>query len=116
MYLPTLVSQAAALASIQEHLSEKSKPHVRKFTAPKTENKVGNSNDLWKARQLKEFRRANNLYFKCGDKYSRGHTCAITIAALNVMETTADGGEFLFAPQFCMMQSEGFLSLHTLFG
>jgi hypothetical protein len=124
MYLPTSVSQAATLASIHEHLNEKSKPHVRKFTAPKTENKDGPSTDLWKARQLKEFRRANNLCFKCGDKYFPGHTCAVTTCALNVMETTVDGGEFLSdemlnsleGPQFCMTQGEGFLSLNALSG
>jgi hypothetical protein len=124
MHLSSSVSQLATLASIQEHLSEKSKPHGRKFIAPKVENKTRNSNDLWKARQLKEFRRANNLCFICGDKYSLGHTCAVTTGALNMMETTADGGEFLCdeilnsleAPQFCMMQSEGFLSLHALSG
>jgi hypothetical protein len=67
MYLPTSVSQATTLAAIQEHLSVQSKPHTKEFTVPRIENKVASSNDQWKARQLKEFRRANNLCFKCGD-------------------------------------------------
>jgi hypothetical protein len=67
------------------------------------------SSELWKARQLKEYRRANNLYFKCGEKYSLAHTC--------------DGGGLLSddmlsaleLPQFHMMQDECFLSLHGMF-
>lgn len=32
--------------------------------------------DIWKAKQLKEFCRANGLCYRCGDKYTAGHTCA----------------------------------------
>lgn len=32
--------------------------------------------ELWKAQQLKEYRRAQGLCFKCGDKYTPGHVCS----------------------------------------
>ena len=31
--------------------------------------------ELWKARQLKEYRRANGLCYSCGDKFLPGHIC-----------------------------------------
>lgn len=31
--------------------------------------------ELWKARQLKEYRRANGLCYGCGEKYIPGHAC-----------------------------------------
>jgi uncharacterized OB-fold protein len=31
--------------------------------------------DMWKAKQLKEYRRANGLCYKCGEKYAPGHQC-----------------------------------------
>jgi hypothetical protein len=33
------------------------------------------SGDLWKDRQLHDYRRANNLCFKCGEKYDPTHQC-----------------------------------------
>jgi hypothetical protein len=80
---------------------------------------------LWKARQLKEYRRSNNLWFKRGDKYSPGHTCVAPSAAINMIENISlDGGAFLSdevlnameEPQFCALQGEASLSLHALFG
>lgn len=35
--------------------------------------------DMWKAKQLKEYRRANGLCYKCGEKYMPGHKCRTTI-------------------------------------
>ena len=34
------------------------------------------SDDYTRERQLRDYRRANNLCFKCGDRYSREHRCA----------------------------------------
>jgi hypothetical protein len=43
--------------------------------------------DLWKDRQLRDYRRANGLCFKCGEKYDPTHVCGQKQAAtLNVME------------------------------
>jgi hypothetical protein len=126
MHLPNSVSQAATLASVQEHLNEKIKPVSRKFHAPRGEGKGAmNSSDLWKARQLKEYRRANNLCFKCGDKYTPNHTCNTPATAIHLMEhNSADGGTFLSEDilevleqsQFHMLQEDGYLSLHALSG
>ena len=42
----------------------------------KTENKSSlATGDLWKAKQLKEYRRANGLCYKCGEKFAPGHMC-----------------------------------------
>jgi hypothetical protein len=72
MHLPDTVAQAAILAVVQEHLNEKPKHFTKKYNVVKSDTKSsGVSTDLWKARQLKEFRRTNNLYFKCGEKNSR---------------------------------------------
>jgi hypothetical protein len=54
-------------------------------------NAAANS-DMWKAKQLKEYRRMNNLCFKHGDKYSPSHTCATPTASLHMMEQSAEDG------------------------
>jgi hypothetical protein len=36
--------------------------------------KLGNG-DFWKDRQLRDYRRANNLCFRCGEKYDPAHQC-----------------------------------------
>jgi hypothetical protein len=33
------------------------------------------SGDMWRERQLRDYRRANNLYFCCGDKFDPQHQC-----------------------------------------
>jgi hypothetical protein len=97
MHLPKIVSQAATLAEIQDHLSGKIKHQPRKFPTHKSDNKPSFSNtEVWKARQLKEYRRVNNLCFKCGDKYTPTHTCATANATLNALDQqTFDGGGFM---------------------
>lgn len=46
--------------------------------------------ELWKAQQLKEYRRAQGLCFKCGDKYAPGHVCVkpdtVQLQALEVQQ------------------------------
>jgi hypothetical protein len=126
MHLPTLVVQAATLTAILEHLNDKQKPHPKKFTSTRSDSKGSfNASELWKARQLRKYRRANNLCFKCGEKYSPSHSCATSTPTLNVMEKVAvDGGEFLpnelldalDSPNIHLMQEEGFLSLNAMSG
>jgi ribosomal protein L32 len=71
------ISQAATLAAVQEHISSKFRNQQKKSFLPKTESKgTFTTIDLWKARQLKEYRRANHLCFKCGEKYTQAHKCA----------------------------------------
>nr|XP_051201072.1 uncharacterized protein LOC127314607 [Lolium perenne] len=86
---PTSITRAAALARIQEEESEhhrpKARPAVPTKHPPTTVNdnttqrvewpKKQGADDFNRERQLRDFRRANNLCFKCGDKYSKEHQC-----------------------------------------
>jgi hypothetical protein len=65
MHLPDTVSQVASLAVIQEQLADRPKHYQKKFApATKADNKSAYpSSELWKARQLKEYRRLHNLCF-----------------------------------------------------
>jgi ribosomal protein L32 len=85
------------LAAILEHLNDKEKHTPKKYSSTRSDSKGSfSASELWKARQLREYRRANNLCFKCGEKYSPSHSCATSAPTLNVMEKVAvDGGEFL---------------------
>jgi hypothetical protein len=48
--------------------------------------------DIWKARQLKEYRRANGECYGCGEKYIPGHICASRQATqIKAIETEVDG-------------------------
>jgi hypothetical protein len=91
------VSQAATLAAIQEHLSHRPKLQQKWFAGFRPEPKLPMANtELWKARQLKDYRRIHNICFKCGEKYSPTHTCSAPAGNLNMMENSAaDGGGFL---------------------
>jgi hypothetical protein len=80
---------------------------------------------VWKARQLKEFRRANNLCFKCEEKYTPAHKCSNPAGTINLIDETAmDGGTFLSdeilealeTPQMFLMEDDCYLSLHALSG
>lgn len=88
---PTSITRAASLARIQEEESEhtrpRSRPNVPTKHPPPTQTiataavprlewtKKANTDDFQRERQLRDFRRANNLCFKCGDKYSKEHQC-----------------------------------------
>jgi hypothetical protein len=84
------------------------------------------SSDLWKAKQLKKFKRANNLCFKCGEKYFPSHTCTgSNTSAINLMDNTdVDGGSFLSnemleeleTPHLNLLQIYSFHSLHAMSG
>jgi ribosomal protein L32 len=77
MHLPSTVAQAATLAAVQEHLLDKPKVYHRRYTAPRLDSKAAAvTTDLWKAKQLKEYRRAHNLCFKCeGQVYFCSYLC-----------------------------------------
>jgi hypothetical protein len=86
---PPSITRAAALARIQEEDDEHHRPKARPAVPTKhpTATMSGNStqrlewpkkqgaDDFNRERQLRDFRRANNLCFKCGDKYSKEHQC-----------------------------------------
>lgn len=87
---PTSITRAASLARIQEEETEHHRPRarlpaptkhptVRQLPAPAAARadwprKQGND-DFNRERQLRDFRRANGLCFKCGDKFSKEHQC-----------------------------------------
>ena len=48
--------------------------------------------EVWKAKQLKEYRQANGLCYGCGEKYAPGHVCANKQGAqVKAIETEEDG-------------------------
>lgn len=89
-HMPESVQEAVTLALIhEEQLDNGKKGH--KLPYPAKQGQYGNRGDhlpnkpptgvLWKAKQLKDYRRANGLCFKCGDKFAPGHQCAIPVVA-----------------------------------
>jgi hypothetical protein len=114
MHLPDTVTQSATLAVVQEHPNDKSRHYHRKYTGAKSDSKpsVGSS-DLWKARQLKEFRRANILCFKCGDKYSPTHTCKTPKGSLHMLKQVSSDGEMFLSDEVLDMLEQPQLHLPT---
>jgi hypothetical protein len=54
--------------------------------------------EVWKAKQLKKYRRVNGLCYKCGEKFMPGHKCKTAFQPqLNVIaiEEGGDGGPIL---------------------
>lgn len=86
--IPETLDRAMLLAHVQQDLQSQQKPWASRQTAAhKADNpaprhdtaraplKLG-TGDMWKDRQLRDYRRANNLCFRCGDKYEPNHQCA----------------------------------------
>jgi hypothetical protein len=73
------MQMAALYASVQEGLLLQQKnPKTPIFRSSYTKSDSKNqlaTGDLWKAKQLKEYRRANGLCYKCGEKFMPGHMC-----------------------------------------
>jgi hypothetical protein len=104
LQLPDSVAKAAILSFVQKQLLRKQKKSTAKFaygkqsaTSDKGKGKSSISAiELWKARQLKEFRRANGLCYKCGDKFTPGHKCTVTppaqVAAVQAVDSGDGGG------------------------
>lgn len=80
LQIPTNVQTAAMYASVQEGLLLQQKtvrPSYQKTAFSKSEARpVLATGDLWKAKQLKEYRCANGLCYKCGEKFAPGHVCS----------------------------------------
>jgi hypothetical protein len=92
---PASTTRAASLARIQEEEAEHHRPRARPTAPtkhptaaapavaaappPRAEwpKKQGND-DFNREMQLRDYHRANNLYFRCGDKYSKDHQCKHT--------------------------------------
>lgn len=104
MQMPTTVSRAAQLALVHEGVLERSVKPVSKSSSFKAYTAKGeaksnfSAGDIWKAKQLKEYRRINHMCYKCGDKFVPGHKCFVpAAAAVNAVDAvpTGDGGEVL---------------------
>jgi hypothetical protein len=103
---PASITRAASLARIQEEESEYHRPRARPVAPtkhppaaptvvmsgtpakPDWQPRQG-KDDFNRERQLRDFRRANNLCFKCGEKFSKDHQCKRTGQLL-----TIEVGEF----------------------
>jgi hypothetical protein len=105
LQLPDSVAKAVVLTANQEKLLEKNQRRPSKGFNHRVHSGVHKSDsrssvtlgDLWKARQLREHRRANGLCFKCGDKCAPGHKCAdgsqeVSLAQLVAASQSGDGG------------------------
>ncbi len=104
--LPDTIQQAAAVALMQESvLLELGTYKVKKLSYKPSGVKGDTSHssdetlaikperaELWKAKQLRDYRWASGLCFKCGDKYSPDHRCAVTgqIKAMQITEVIPD--------------------------
>jgi hypothetical protein len=99
---PTSITRATVFARIQEEELEAARPRHRPVPAgrppplpapipprPPAAPKP-TADDFGRERQLRDFRKANNLCFKCGDRYSRDHQCKRQAAQLLTIQV----GEF----------------------
>ena len=104
---PTSITRAAVFARIQEEELEKQRlqrPRIVPVGRPPPATTNTNQaraappprpggDEYTRERQLRDFRRANGLCFRCGDKYSREHQCKRTGQIL--MIEVGDFGEIL---------------------
>ena len=82
LQMPTTVQQACLLAQVQEGILARAKPVVSSVGRQDHISKQAvtarfDKGELWKAKQLKDYRRTNGLCYRCGEKYAPGHQCAI---------------------------------------
>jgi hypothetical protein len=79
--LPDSVTKASVLSRIQQQVWERTKFRPQKGVSAKfTTNSVKTDSasqtpttPLWKERQLRDYRRANNMCYFCGDKFDANH-------------------------------------------
>ena len=78
--VPATVETAAVIAKIQQKVADRQKQkfHNRniqtKHPQVRTDNKPANHyGNLWRDKQLRDYRKANNLCYACGEKYEPGH-------------------------------------------
>jgi hypothetical protein len=87
--VPKKMKKAIQLAKVQQQLLDskhfKSNKYNVKFNAmvPEWDNKKSGtpttpSENLWRERQLRDFRRANGLCMYCGDKFDKAHAGSCT--------------------------------------
>lgn len=136
MQLPESVQRAAMLALVQEQMLQRKRPWSKAQTPRHTSpiSPAGQQSftpsEMWKAKQLKEYRRLNHLCYKCGEKYSPAHKCTTVPpdtppAQLHtILADVGDGGGILSDAMLDAIEcsavtaalSDGFLSLNALTG
>lgn len=135
-HVPVTVDRAAVIAKIQQRTLERSK---QKFAKPSPQSKPQFQRsdqqsqhaalNLQKIRQLRDYRRANNLCYFCGDKYEPGHqeVCtkrtkphihALVVNDLDKEEITEDmlnalAVEDVLAEDFCQLSLNALSSADT---
>lgn len=96
--VPVSLDRAFMIARVQQEVVDEAKQknqrnygrgeHIaaKADVAPRLANKQ-TTGELWKERQLRDYRRANGECFKCGEKYDPTHVCAQKAgAAVHAME------------------------------
>jgi hypothetical protein len=125
---PTSITRAASLARIQEE-TDHHRPRTRPAAPTKHPpnavvavpatmparvewpRKQGND-DFNRERQLRDFRHANGLCFKCGDKYSKEHQCKrsgqlLTIEVGEFGEVLSDDVVGGSSSYYCLLSAVG---------
>jgi hypothetical protein len=131
------IFKAAILASLHEHLLSSTRKLAKyssskgSYPSFKSDTKATSSTTvIWQARQWKEYHRVNGLCYRCGEKYTPGHKCSITIvgvpnAQVAVMTTELSEGRGLLSDEILNLleaadltsrDPESYLSLHALVG
>jgi hypothetical protein len=134
--VPKIVERAILLALVQQEVIAEAKSwgqrpyqqHQDDHAVHKTEParpalKIGNG-DMWKDRQLRDYRKANGLCFKCGEKFDPTHQCARPQwAALHALTTEEESPEQLSEEVLNMLELQDLaeaqqlsLSIHVLAG
>lgn len=101
---PTSVTRAVCLAKIQEEELDLQRPrqrfqrHTPIQTVPSVIQPVQQAgkkaiDDFGHERQLRDFRKANGLCFRCGDKYNKEHQCKKPMQLLTIQ--VGEHGEIL---------------------
>jgi len=79
-HTPTTVRQAAIIAKIQQRNVERTKlKYQRPNNPPKNQYQKPDNRqpttygNLWRDKQLRDYRKANNLCYFCGKKFEPGH-------------------------------------------
>ena len=78
--VPTTVERAAIIAKIQQRVLERNKLKFQRTNNPAKQQQhktdqvnPGRYGNLWRDKQLRDYRKANNLCYHCGDKFEPGH-------------------------------------------
>jgi hypothetical protein len=79
-HVPTTMRKAATIAKIRQRQADRNKlkyqrqPQKARVPPPKQDTKPNTSyGSFWRDKQLRDYRKANNLCYSCGEKFEPGH-------------------------------------------